>query len=106
MSASSSKRAVVVGSSFAGMTAALELRKRLDARHEVVVLDPHADFTFIPSLIWLPFGMREPEDVTFPLAPMYAKKGIRFINEAATGIRPRRPHGRRRAPGRSSATTA
>ncbi|MGZ8438766.1 MAG: NAD(P)/FAD-dependent oxidoreductase [Candidatus Limnocylindrales bacterium] len=86
MSASSSKRAVVVGSSFAGMTAALELRKRLAARHEVVVLDPHADFTFIPSLIWLPFGMREPEDVTFPLAPMYAKQGIRFINEAATGF--------------------
>ena len=86
MSASSSKRAVVVGSSFAGMTAALELRKRLDPRHEVVVLDPHADFTFIPSLIWLPFGMREPKDVTFPLAPMYAKQGIRFINEAATGF--------------------
>ena len=86
MSASSSKRAVVVGSSFAGMTAALELRKRLDAQHEVVVLDPHADFTFIPSLIWLPFGMREPKDVTFPLAPMYAKQGIRFINEAATGF--------------------
>ncbi len=86
MSAPSSKRAVVIGSSFAGMTGALELRKRLDARHEVVVLDPRADFTFIPSLIWLPFGMREPEDVTFPLAPMYAKQGIRFINEAATGF--------------------
>jgi len=82
-SASSPKRVVVVGSSFAGMTAALELRRRLDARHEVVVLDPRADFTFIPSLIWLPFGLREPGDVTFPLAPMYAKKGIRFIDEAA-----------------------
>ncbi len=93
MSASSSKRVVVVGSSFAGMTAALELRRRLDARHEVVVLDPHADFTFIPSLIWLPFGMREAKDVTFPLAPMYAKQGIRFINEAASRLRSRCPHG-------------
>jgi NADH dehydrogenase FAD-containing subunit len=53
VSASSSKGAVVVGSSFAGMTAALELRKRLDARYEVVVLDPRADFTFIPSLLGL-----------------------------------------------------
>ena len=86
MSASSSKRVIVVGSSFAGLTAALELRKRLDPRHEVVVLDPRADFTFIPSLIWLPFGLREAKDVTFPLAPMYAKQGIRFINEAATGF--------------------
>lgn len=80
------KRVVVVGSSFAGMTAALELRKRLDKQHEVVVLDPRADFTFIPSLIWLPFGLREPKDISFPFAPMYEKKGIRFINEAAVDI--------------------
>ena len=83
MSASSAKRAIVVGSSFAGLTAALEVRKKLPASTEVVVLDPRAKFTFIPSLIWLPFGLREPDDVTFALAPMYAKKGIRFINEAA-----------------------
>ena len=80
------KRAVVVGSSFAGMTAALDLRRRLDARHEVVVLDPRADFTFIPSLIWLPLGLREPQDITFALAPMYERKGIRFVNQAATGF--------------------
>lgn len=81
-----SKRVVVVGSSFAGMTAALELRKRLDPAHQVVVLDPRADFTFIPSLIWLPFGMREPKDISFPLAPMYEKKGIQFVNDAAAEI--------------------
>lgn len=86
MHASTSKRVVVVGSSFAGLTAALELRKHLDAQHEVVVLDPRPDFTFIPSLIWVPFGGREPKDVTFPLAPMYAKKGIRFVNEAAASF--------------------
>ena len=53
---------------------------------EIVVLDPRPDFTFIPSLIWLPFGIRDAKDITFPLAPLYAGKGIRFINEAATGI--------------------
>ncbi len=85
---SSRKRVVIVGSSFAGMTAALETRKLVGDRHEIVVLDPRPDFTFIPSLIWLPFGLRDAEDITFPLAPMYAKKGIRFINEAATKIDP------------------
>jgi len=79
-------RVVVLGSSFAGMSAALELKKRVGDRHEIVVLDPRPDFTFIPSLIWLPFGLRRPEDITFPLAPMYARKGIRFINEAATKV--------------------
>jgi sulfide:quinone oxidoreductase len=80
------QRVVVVGSSFAGLTAALELRKHLHERHEVVVLDPRDHFTFIPSLIWLPFGLREPDEITFPLAPLYESKGIRFVNEAAARI--------------------
>ncbi len=85
-SATDSKRAVIVGSSFAGLTAAFELRKRLDKKHEVVVIEPRDHFTFIPSLIWVPFGMRDPEDVTFKLEPVYTKKGIGFINEWATGF--------------------
>ncbi len=80
------KRTVILGSSFAGLTAALELRKRVGDEHEIVVLDPREDFTFIPSLIWVPFGVRKAEDVTFPLAPLYAKKGIRFVNDAASKI--------------------
>ena len=86
MSTAAPQRAIVVGSSFAGLTAALELRKRLHERHEVVVLDPREDFTFSPSLIWLPFGVRDASDITFPLAPLYARRGVRFINQAATKI--------------------
>jgi sulfide:quinone oxidoreductase len=82
----SRKRVVILGSSFAGLTAALELRKRVGNRHEIVVLDPRPEFTFIPSLIWLPFGIRQAKDITFPLAPLYASKGIRFVNEAAMAI--------------------
>jgi NADH dehydrogenase FAD-containing subunit len=56
----SPRRVVVVGSSFAGLTAALELRKHLHARNEVVVLDPRESFTLIPSLVWLPSGSARP----------------------------------------------
>ncbi len=84
----SGKRVVVVGSSFAGLTAALELHMHLDDQHEVIVLDPREDFTFIPSLIWVPFGLREAKDVTFPLAPLYRRKGIEFVNEAAVRVDP------------------
>jgi sulfide:quinone oxidoreductase len=84
--ASSPKRVVILGSSFAGMTAALEVRKHLPRRHEVVVLDPRDRFTFIPSLIWLPFGLRDADDVTFPLRPLYDGKDIDFVNEAAARI--------------------
>ncbi len=50
------------------------------------MIEPRDVFTFIPSLVWLPFGIRDADDVTFPLAPLYARKGIRFVNEAATAI--------------------
>jgi len=83
---SDTKQVVIVGSSFAGLTAALELRKHLDRSHSVVVLDRRADFTFIPSLVWLPFGKRTPEDITFPLAPLYERKGIDFRNITASGF--------------------
>ena len=82
----SQQQVVVVGSSFAGLTAALELRKHLDRQNRVVVLDRRPDFTFIPSLVWLPFGKRQPEDITFPLAPMYERKGVEFHSTAATGF--------------------
>lgn len=84
--AANSRRVIVLGSSFAGLTAALELHKRIDERHEIVVVDPRAEFTFIPSLIWMPFGIRQPSDITFPLEPLYERKGIRFVNDAAAAI--------------------
>jgi sulfide:quinone oxidoreductase len=79
-------RVVVVGSSFAGLTAALEVKRRMKERVDVTVLDRRDHFTFIPSLIWLPFGKRSAEDVTFKLAPVYERKGIRFANTAAEGF--------------------
>ena len=79
-------RVVVVGSSFAGLTAALEVKRRMKDRAEVTVLDRRDHFTFIPSLIWLPFGKRSAADVTFKLAPVYERKGIRFANTAAEGF--------------------
>ena len=86
MNATSAQQVVVIGSSFAGLTAALELRKRLDHRHRIVVLDPREDGTFIPSLVWLPFGLRDAADITFPLAPLYERTGIEFHNTAAAGF--------------------
>ena len=71
----SGPRVVVIGSSFAGLTAALEARRRLGDDARVTVLDPRPDFTFIPSLIWVPFGLREPDDITFPLAPRSTRRG-------------------------------
>ena len=82
----SRKRIVVVGGSFAGMTAAIEIKSKLGDRHDVVVLSKEKDFLFMPSLIWVAFGKRKREDITFPLAPVFEKKGVAFENVEATRI--------------------
>lgn len=80
------KRVVIVGSNFAGYTAALELKKHLGKEAEIVVLSKSSDFVFMPSLIWLPFGLRKREDVTFPLAPIYQDKGVAFQKTVVTRL--------------------
>jgi sulfide:quinone oxidoreductase len=80
------KRIVVVGGSFAGMTAAIEMKDALGQEHDVIVLSKTKDFLFMPSLIWVPFGHRKREDITFALAPVFAKKGVEFQNVEVTRI--------------------
>ncbi len=82
---------VIVGSSFAGFTAALELARELEVaspsrRAEITVISNTDTFTFTPSLIWVPFGLRSREDITFPLEPPLFDAGVTFAHTAATSI--------------------
>ncbi len=78
-------RVLIVGGSFAGLNAAFDLKRALKNAAEITVLDQHERFVFIPSMIWLVPGWRSPEDISFPLAPVLQRKGIRFVK--ATGQR-------------------
>jgi sulfide:quinone oxidoreductase len=82
------KNILVLGSNFGGATAALELKRKLKNRANVSVVSPNPDFTFIPSMIWIPFGRREMKDISFPIRPVMEKKGIKFIQDVATEINP------------------
>jgi sulfide:quinone oxidoreductase len=75
------KNIVVVGTSFGGFTGALELKDLLDNAHHITVIAPSPIFTFIPSLIWYPFGLRNDHEITFDVRPIYKNKGITFIQE-------------------------
>ncbi len=81
---------VVVGGSFAGLTAAYELKHELGDRARVTVIDRNDRFVFIPSLIWVPFGWRKPEDISFPLKPSLDHKGAEFRQANVTRIDPDR----------------
>lgn len=81
-------RVVILGAGVSGHTAALLLRKQLPRTHEVVVVTPNSKWNWIPSNIWVGIGTMQPADVTFELAPVYAKKGITFVQAKATELHP------------------
>lgn len=82
------KKVVVLGANFGGLTAALSLKKELKRDVEVTVVSDRDYFLFNPSLIWLPFGKRNEGNVTFKVAPTFEKGGVHFINTAAKEIKP------------------
>ncbi|MFP5204279.1 MAG: NAD(P)/FAD-dependent oxidoreductase [Acidobacteriota bacterium] len=81
-------RVVVLGAGIAGHTAASYLRTWLDKTHEVVVVSPQSDYNWVPSNIWLGLGLMTEKQVTFPLAPVYRKAGIRWEQARAMELHP------------------
>jgi sulfide:quinone oxidoreductase len=79
-------RIVVLGGSFGGLTAALELKRLLGKKAEVTVVSDDDKFVFIPSLTWLSMGWRKASDITLPVKPILERKGITFIHKKAKGV--------------------
>ncbi|TDC85841.1 hypothetical protein [Actinomadura sp. 7K507] len=82
------KKVLVLGGNFGGLTAALSVKHALDGDVDVTVVSASDRFLFNPSLIWVPFGKRTEDDITFPLAPTFEGHGIEFVHAAATAIAP------------------
>jgi sulfide:quinone oxidoreductase len=80
---------LILGAGVSGHTAALHLSRLLPKGHTVTVVSPNADWNWIPSNIWVGVGKMAERDVVFPLAPVYAKKGVRFVQARAVAVRPR-----------------
>lgn len=81
-------RTVILGAGISGHTAATRLRQRLGREHEVLVVTPNSRWNWIPSNIWVGVGRMTGDDVTFPLAPVYRKLGIGYVQARATAIHP------------------
>lgn len=81
-------RVVVLGAGISGHTAALHLRRALSTTHEVIVVSPNSKWNWIPSNIWVGVGRMTAKQVTFPLAPIYRRRGIEFHQALATAIYP------------------
>lgn len=82
------KHVVILGGSFAGLTAAYQLKRALGGKVRVTVIDRNDRFVFIPSLIWVPFGWRTPDQISFPLKKAVERKGAEFRQAVARKIDP------------------
>ena len=80
-----SKKASIIGSGFAALSAARRLR-RLDAGVRISLIAPRRELIYLPSLIWLPSGKRKPEDLVVPLDKFLRAHDIDFVAGEATGL--------------------
>jgi sulfide:quinone oxidoreductase len=81
-------RIVVLGAGISGHTAAAFARKWLGKDGSVTVVSPKDYYNWIPSNIWVGVGLMGPEQVTFPLRPVYERHGIGFVHGSARAIHP------------------
>ncbi len=77
---------VILGAGFAGHTAALHLSHLVKKEDRITVIAPGDRFTWFPSLIWVATGTMSEERVHFPLAPVYEKLGIDYVDGRAETI--------------------
>lgn len=79
---------VVLGGSFGGLTAALEVKRLLGGVAEVTVVSDDDRFVFLPSLPWLIMGWRRPEQISLKVSDILRPKGISFVHEPAVAVDP------------------
>jgi len=76
----------IIGSGFAGLTAAKALRKQLPEAN-ISLISPRAELMYAPSLIWIPTGLRKPEDLVYPLGRLFRKHNIKHIKATVTELK-------------------
>lgn len=81
-------RILIVGAGIGGVTMAFEMKEVVRTRHEVTVISDSPTFHYVPSNPWIPPKWRSSEDIKVELAPVMKKKGISFIQKAASRVDP------------------
>ncbi|MDT8453125.1 MAG: FAD/NAD(P)-binding oxidoreductase [Gammaproteobacteria bacterium] len=77
---------VIVGAGVGGLPCAYEMKEALSKDHQITIINERDHFQFTPSNPWVAVGWRTQKDVSVPLSPILAKKGIDFIQDRVTKI--------------------
>lgn len=78
---------LILGGGIGGVATANRLRRRLDRRHRVVLVNREEDFSFAASYLWVMTGARQPRQVTTPLRRL-ERRGIEVIFGSVERIDP------------------
>jgi sulfide:quinone oxidoreductase len=78
-------RVTVVGSGFGALSSIRKLRQ-LDPGLDLTLVAPRAELVFYPGTIWIPSGLRSPEDLVVPLDDFLRRHRVVFRAAAATGL--------------------
>jgi sulfide:quinone oxidoreductase len=79
-------RVTVIGAGFAALTAVRKLRAA-DRGVGIDLIAPRPEFVYYPGTIWIPTGLRRPEDLVIPLDNFFARKGVSYHQASARGLR-------------------
>ena len=77
---------VILGAGVGGLPCAYEMKEELEKTHQITIINERDHFQFTPSNPWVAVGWRTKENISVPLSPVLAKKGINFIQDRVTKI--------------------
>jgi len=79
------KRVTVVGAGFGALTAVQKLRAA-NQGIEITLVAPKPEFSYLPGTIWIPSGLRRPEDLLIPLDNFFQRMNVDYRRGKAIGL--------------------
>lgn len=79
-------RITVIGAGFGALTAIRKLRAA-DPDVQIDVIAPKPEFVYFPGTIWIPTGLRKPEDLVVPLSNFFRRMKVAYHQAEVTGLR-------------------
>ncbi len=79
-------RITIVGAGFAALTAVKEIRAR-DKHCQIDLVAPKPEFVYLPGTIWIPTGLRKPEDLVITLDNFFRRMKVNYHPAEATGLK-------------------
>ena len=82
---SSTKQITIIGAGFGALSTVRAIRQR-DRQVGITVIAPKAEMHYLPGIIWIPYGLRNREQLVVPLAPFFQRMNVRHVAAEVTGL--------------------